>query len=178
MQMDFREIAKKRCSVRSYEDRPVEMEKLIQILESGRFAPTGANRQPQRLIVVKETDDLARLAGGANTFKAPLAIIVCADHGASWKRSYDRKDIADIDASIVTDHMMLQATDLGLGSCWICHFNPEVIRKEFNIPAQVEPINILAIGYSADAPKPDDRHDQDRMPLKSIVHYGRYGTKE
>jgi len=136
--MDFREIAKKRCSVRSYEDRPVEMEKLIQILESGRYAPTGANRQPQRLIVVKETDDLARLAGGANTFKAPLAIIVCADHGASWKRSYDRKDIADIDASIVTDHMMLQATDLGLGSCWICHFNPEVIRKEFNIPAQVE----------------------------------------
>ena len=174
--MDFLNLAKKRCSVRAYEDRPVEADKLNQILEAGRIAPTGANRQPQRLIVVTGEEDQSRLARGANTFKAPLAIIVCADHRASWKRSYDRKDISDIDASIVTDHMMLEATSLDLGTCWICHFNPEIIRNEFNIPDQVEPINILAIGYASDALKPSDRHDQERMSMNDFVHYGKYGA--
>lgn len=167
--MEFLNLAKQRYSVRDYEKREVEEEKLQRILEAGRIAPTGANRQPQRFIVVRSEEGLSKLKGSANVYGAPLAIIVCADHSATWKRSYDRKDIADIDASIVTDHMMLEATELGLGSVWICHFNPEKLRINFNIPENIEPVNILALGYAAGEAASPDRHDTLRVPLDQLV---------
>lgn len=167
--MEFLQLAKKRYSVRKYESRKVEEEKLLKILEAGRVAPTGANKQPQRFIIVKEEEGLKKLKKGANVYGAPLAIIVCADHSASWKRPYDGKDIADIDASIVTDHMMLQAEELGLGSVWICYFDPEAIRKEFKIPEGIEPVNILAIGYDAGEAASPDRHDKLRKPLGELI---------
>lgn len=167
--MEFLNLAKQRYSVRDYVKRKVEEEKLQRILEAGRIAPTGANRQPQRFIVVRSEEGLSKLKGSANVYGAPLAIIVCADHSATWKRSYDRKDIADIDASIVTDHMMLEATELGLGSVWICHFNPEKLRINFNIPENIEPVNILALGYAAGEAASPDRHDTLRVPLDQLV---------
>ncbi len=172
--MDFLQLAKKRYSVRNYLPKKVEEEKLLKILEAGRVAPTGANRQPQRLIVVQEAAGLERLKKAANVYGAPLAIIVCADHKMSWKRHYDRKDIADIDAAIVTDHMMLQATELNLGTLWVCHFNPELLKKEFNIPENLEPVNILGIGYAGEAAESPDRHDTLRLPLEDFVHYETY----
>lgn len=172
--MEFLELAKKRYSVRSYEKRAVEDDKLIKILEAGRVAPTGANRQPQRLIVVREPSGLAKLKKAANVFEAPLAIIVCAEHNVTWKRSYDGKDIADIDASIVTDHMMLQATELGLGTLWVCHFNPQIIRDEFNLPDSVEPVNILAVGYAFGEKASPNRHDKVRRTLEEIVIWENY----
>jgi nitroreductase len=176
--MDFLGLAKMRESVRSYTNRAVDKEKLQKILEAGRVAPTGANRQPQRFVVIQGDEGMARLKKAANTFHAPLVILVCADHKASWKRSYDRKDIADIDASIATTHMMLQATELGLGSVWICHFDPAVVKTEFKLPDHVEPVNILAIGYADGPAKPADRHQEERLPLKSLVSYGTYGNTE
>lgn len=172
--MDFLQLAKKRYSVRSYQPDKVEKDKLDRILEAGRVAPTGANKQPHRLIVVQEEAGLERLKKAANIFGAPLAIIVCADHNVSWKRHYDGKDITDIDASIVTDHMMLEATELDLGTLWVCHFNPEVLRKEFNIPVNVEPVNILAIGYAAGTAVSPDRHKELRLPLEDFVSYESY----
>jgi nitroreductase len=169
--MNFFELAKKRCSVRNYEAREVEKEKLLKILEAGRIAPTAANLQPHRIIVVQQKEGLDKLSKCARLYGAPLALIVCGDRDVSWKRSYDRKDSLDIDATIVTDHMMLQAADLGLGSVWICHFNPAILRKEFNLPNNIEPINILAIGYAAGETSSPDRHDSMRKPLSEIVHY-------
>lgn len=167
--MEFLNLAKQRYSVRDYEKREVEEEKLQRILEAGRIAPTGANRQPQRFIVVRSEEGLSKLKCSANVYGAPLAIIVCADHSVTWKRSYDRKDIADIDASIVTDHMMLEATELGLGSVWICHFNPEKLRINFNIPENIEPVNILTLGYAAGEAASPDRHDTLRVALDQLV---------
>lgn len=167
--MEFLEIAKKRYSVRKYQPKKVEEEKLLKILEAGRIAPTGANTMPQRIIVVKEKVGFEKLKKGANVYGAPLALIVCADHEASWKRPFDKKDIAEIDVSIVTDHMMLQATELGLGTVWICYFDPEAIRREFNIPENIEPVNILAVGYAAGEELSPERHDAARNPLDSIV---------
>lgn len=169
--MDFLELAKKRYSVRKYEDKKVEREKLKKILEAGRVAPTGANRQPQRLIIVQEEEGLNKVKKTARTYGAPLVIIVCADHNETWKRPFDRKDIADIDASIVTSHMMLQATELGLGTLWVCYFDPLVIRKEFKLSENLEPINILCIGYAADEPLSPDRHNEQRKPLSETVFY-------
>ena len=169
--MDFLQLAKKRYSVREYQDKEVEEEKLRKILEAGRVAPTATNGQPQRLIVVQEDEGLEKIEKGSKIYGAPLAIIVCADHDQTWKRPFDNMDTADIDASIVTDHMMLQATELGLGSLWICYFDPEVIKEEFNIPENVEPINILTIGYAAGEEKDADRHDEARKPLEETVSY-------
>jgi nitroreductase len=169
--MDFLELAKKRCSVRKYDEQKVEQEKLLKILEASRVAPTAANFQPQRLLVIQKKEGLEKLKKGANVHGAPLAIIVCSDHGTTWKRSLDGKDTADIDASIVTDHMMLEATTLGLGSIWVCAFDSTVLKKEFNIPEGFEPINILGIGYSAVPAESPDRHDTKRKPLDSTVFY-------
>lgn len=171
--MNFLEIAKKRYSARKYEAKKVEQEKLMTILEAGRVAPTGANRQPQRLIVVQAEEGLAKISSTTNIFGAPLAIIVCADKDAVWKRPQDGKTIEDIDVSIVTDHMMLQATELGLGSVWICWFDPEVIIQEFNLPSNLVPVNILAIGYASDTPASPERHAQLRRPLNETVFFER-----
>ncbi len=166
--MSFFELAQKRYSVRKYESKPVEEDKLVKILEAARVAPTAVNFQPQRLIVVRQPDRLAKVQKAANIYGAPLAIIVCADYNAAWKRPHDNKNSADIDASIVTDHMMLQATELGLGTVWVGHFKPDVIKTEFNLPDQVEPVNILVIGYAAGDSVPTDRHT-DRKPLTETV---------
>ncbi|MTV47368.1 nitroreductase [Heliobacillus mobilis] len=169
--MGFLEIAKKRYSCRNFLPNPVEKEKLNQILEAARVAPTGANKQPYKLLVVQETEGQEKLKKAAKTYGAPLSIIVCGDHSKVWVRPFDQKNILDIDASIVTDHMMLQATELGLDSVWICYFNPIVLREEFNIPAGYEAINILAIGYSAEEAQSPDRHEKTRRPLQEMVCY-------
>lgn len=154
---------------RQYSDRKVEPEKLERILEAGRVAPTGANRQPQRLVVVQSKEGMERLARCTRDFGAPLAIIVCADTDEVWTRKYDGKKIGDIDASIVTDHMMLCAASLGLDTLWICMFKPEAVRAEFRLPDHVEPVNILLIGYGSGEPSSPDRHDTLRKPLSETV---------
>ena len=169
--MDFIEIAKKRSSVRGYKDRKVEEEKLKKILEAAHVAPTAANLQPVRLIVVQSSEGLAKIGKGANLYGAPLAVIVCADHGKAWVRPFDKKQTTDIDASILTDHMMLQATELGLGSVWICYFKPDVIRREFRLPDNLEPVNILAVGYSDEEAADPERHSQTRIPVEKLVSY-------
>lgn len=169
--MDFINIAKQRSSVRSYMDKKVEADKLEKILEAAHVAPTAANLQPVRLIAVQSEEGLAKIGKGANIYGAPLAIIVCADHNKAWVRPFDKKHSGDIDASILTDHMMLQATELGLGSVWVCYFQPDIIRKEFNLPSNLEPVNILVIGYSNDAAADTSRFDSDRIPMSQLVSY-------
>ena len=169
--MAFLDLAKKRYSVRGYKADAVEPEKLQSILEAGRVAPTGANRQPQRTIVVQQPAGLAKISKAAEIFGAPLALIVCADREAAWVRPFDGKNILDIDASIVTDHMMLQAADLGLGSVWVCYFKPDVLREEFGIPSSWEPVSILAIGYASGEPASPDRHRALRKPLGETVFF-------
>ena len=111
--MDFIELAKKRYSVQSYSNKKVEPEKLNRILQAAHVAPTAANLQPVHLIAVQDEDGLAKIGKGANIYGAPLAIIVCADHNKAWVRPFDKKQTCDIDASILTDHMMMEATELG-----------------------------------------------------------------
>ena len=89
--MNFIEIAKKRCSVRSYSDKKVEKEKLDKILQAAHVAPTAANLQPVHLITVESKEGLEKISKGANIYNAPLAIIVCADHNKAWVRPFDKK---------------------------------------------------------------------------------------
>ena len=169
--MNFLEIAKSRYSVRDYTSQKVEQEKLNKILYAAHVAPTAANLQPVRLIVVQEDEGLNKIGKAANLYGAPLAIIVCSDNSKAWTRPFDRKQTVDIDASILTDHMMMEATELGLGSVWVCYFKPDVIKQEFQLPDTLEPINILAIGYSNESPADPERHATQRIPLDELVHY-------
>ena len=172
--MNLLDLAKKRFSVRSYDFKKVEQEKLLQILEAGRIAPTAGNRQPHRLIVVQTEEGLKKLAAAANIYGAPLAIIVCGDSNSAWVRKIDGKNVVDIDASIVTDHMMLAATELGLGTVWVCNFNPAIVCKEFNIPDTLEPINILVVGYGTGKLESPERHATTRKSMNEIVFYESY----
>ena len=121
--MSFLDLAKKRCSTRAYQPVPVSQEHIDAIVEAARVAPTAANRQPVRILQVTSEEGLASLAKAANVFDAPLAFVVCADGEKAWKRPLDGMSTVHVDASILTDHMMLAATDLGLGSVWICRFD-------------------------------------------------------
>lgn len=172
--MDFLTLAKKRYACRKYTAAKVEPEKLDIILEAGRVAPTGANRQPQRLIVVQSQEGMERCT---RDFGAPCAVIVCADTDEAWTRQYDGKTIGDIDASIVTDHMMLAAASLKLDTLWICMFKPEAVREEFGLPNHIEPVNILLIGYGAGIPADPNRHDMLRKPLSETVFREKFGSE-
>lgn len=169
--MNFLEIAKTRCSIRGYTTQKVEPDKLDRILQAAHVAPTAANLQPVRLIVVQSDKGLAKIGKAANIYSAPLAIIVCSSHSRAWTRPFDNKQTVDIDASILTDHMMLEATELGLGSVWICYFNPDIIKCEFQFPDDLEPINILAIGYSDEKAANPERHSTQRIPMSELVYY-------
>ena len=157
--MDFLKLVRARYSVRQYQNRPVEPEKVEQLLEAAQAAPTAANCQPVRL----------RLAGAAELYGAPLAVVVCADRSRAWKRPFDGKQTTDIDASILTDHMMLAASALGLGSVWICYFQPEAVKAALGLPEHLEPVNILAVGYADGAPASPERWRTERIPLDELV---------
>jgi nitroreductase len=174
MNKNFLDLAKSRYSVRKYENRAVEAEKLTAILEAGHVAPTAANKQPCIFLVLNNGESIEKLRKACNPHGAPLAIVVCADKKSVWVRPFDKASMVDIDSSIAADHMMLCAQDLGLSSCWITYFDPAIVRREFNIPDNLVPVNILAIGYGADEPQSPDRHTETRKPLDSIVRYSSF----
>lgn len=167
--MEFVELAEKRYSVRNYTSEKVEEAKLTKILQAAHAAPTAANLQPVRLLVLQTETQLKKLEKAANVYHAPLAIVVCADGKKAWTRPYDGKQTTDIDASIMTDHMMLEATDLGLGSVWIGIFKPDVIKAEFGLPDNLEPISILAVGYAEKKQEDTKAHLSTRISLDELV---------
>lgn len=162
---------KKRFSVRKYAKKSVEKEKLDKIIETAHVAPTAANLQPVRLYVVQSREGLEKVGRAANVYEAPVVIVVCADKSKAWKRPFDGMITTDIDASIVTDHMMLEATEQGLGSVWICYFRADVLKKELELPDCLEPVNILAIGYSEEPQADENRHNTQRKPVDELVTY-------
>lgn len=173
--MTFVELARARFSCRAYEDRPVESEKIQAVLEAGRLAPSACNNQPWHFVVVRDPEQRRKLNAvyPREWFsKAPVAIVVCGDHSASWKRG-DSKDHCDIDIAIAADHMTLQATALGLATCWICAFNAQGCASLLGVPTHVEPVVILPLGYPASSADPR-RHAKERKELSSLVHWDRF----
>ena len=172
--LSFLELAKSRYSVRKYQNRAVEADKLTAILEAGRVAPTAANKQPCTFLVLNDREAIEKLGRACSPHGAPLAIIVCADKRIAWVRPFDRASMIEVDSTIAADHIMMCAQDLGLSSCWITYFDPTIVCEIFNIPDNLMPVNILAIGYGDDEPQSSDRHEQTRKPLHSIVKYSTF----
>lgn len=172
--MDLLELLKKRYSVRKFDDRKVEKEKLDLILEAGRVAPTAVNFQPQRILVIESQEALENFKKCTPYhFNAPLALLICYDKSVSWKRGHDGFEMGTVDASIVTTHMMLEVENLRLGTTWVGSFKTELLRKYFNIPENFEPVAILPIGYPAKDSTPNPHHNE-RYELSHTVFYNKF----
>jgi nitroreductase len=163
--MDFLELAKKRYSVRAYKSDPVEDDKLQKILEAARLAPTACNAQPFQFIVVHTKGrevELRRIYSASWFVQAPIVICACGIPGDSWCRQ-DGKNYCDIDVTIAMDHLILAATELGLGTCWIGAFNPDAAREVLGLPSDVEPIAFTPLGYPNDKPGHKSRNNIDKL---------------
>lgn len=171
--MEFNKLIQARYSVRQFATQEVELGKLESILEAGRLAPSAVNFQPWQFIVVCDKEQLQKLSACYHRewfAAAPCCIVVCGDHRQSWHRRVDGKDHCDIDAAIAIDHMTLQAVELGLGTCWVCNFDVERTRQLFQLPAHIEPIAFLPIGY----PKSNEMPIKKRKSLDEIVHWNTF----
>ena len=162
--MTFFELAKSRYSVRNFQNTPIEAEKLNQILEAGRIAPTACNNQPQKIYVAKSKESREKLASVCPcTFDAPVILVVCYDHTRNWKsKLMPGYESGETDAAIVCTHMMLQAWELGIGSCWVGLFNAEEVSRVLGLPENLTVSALLPIGYPKDHAKPAHLHDKIR----------------
>ncbi len=171
--MNFLELATQRSSVRNYQPKAVEKEKLMYVLEAARIAPSAANFQPWQFIVITEPDMLKSVQSlyhRAWLTTAPTIIIALGDHKKGWRRAKDGKDFTDIDVAIAIDHLTLAATEIGLGTCWICNFDPEKCYSIFNIPENMEPIALISIGY----PDLSSGTAKQREPMDQLVHWNNF----
>lgn len=160
MIMDFSYLAQSRYSVRSFTDRKVEREKLDIILNAAKVAPTACNRQPWHIYVLSSADAIERLKKVSKfVFGASTVIMIAADGDREWKNPLTDKYCAgEIDCSIVCTHMMLQAWELGIGSCWVGYFDPDTVSAEFNLPPNERVVALLPIGYPSPDSKPAAGH--------------------
>jgi nitroreductase len=157
--MDFQELVRHRYSCRAYRPDSIEDETLAAVLEAARLAPTAANRQAFRLYVLPTAAreaDLLRLYGREWFGRAPLIVGIAGEPARSWVRR-DGRNYMDVDCAIVMDHVVLQAADLGLGTCWVAAFDPAVARELLRLPPDWEPIAFTPLGYPAGAAGPRTR---------------------
>lgn len=169
--MTFAELAEKRYSVRKFTDKHLEPDVIEKILKVGHLAPTGCNNQPQRILVMNTDESIAKLRNCTiSHFNAPTAMLICYNKDEVWTRKYDGKTCGVADACIVTTHMMLAATELGVGTTWVMHFDPFAMRETFAIPDNVEPVALLIMGYPAPDAEPLHLHNEFR-PLDEVVKY-------
>ncbi len=167
----FIELAEARCSVRGYRSDPLPEELLNQVLEAGRLAPSACNLQPWHVMVVREQEQRDALSEAYSrdwVWQAPVLLVVCVDTQTAWKRG-DGKSYADVDGSILMDHMTLCATDLGLGTCWIGAFDAPLLRERLGLPEGIEPLAMTPLGYPDAEPRP-----KKRKALDEFVHQERW----
>lgn len=170
--MTFLELAKRRFSVRSFRQQPVEAEKLSLILEAGHVAPTACNNQPQRIFVAQSEEARQKLASVCRcTFGAPVILVVGYDRTRDWKNKImPGYESGETDAAIVCTHMMLEAEELGLGACWVGYFNADQVAQILGLPENVTVSALLPMGYPAEDAAPLPLHFHFRDP-KEIVEY-------
>ena len=166
--MDFIELINKRYSSRSYKPDPVEDGKINYVLNAARLAPTASNRQPFKIIVIHtngKEQELLTIYQRKWFVQAPIVICVCGLPASAWVRRDTRKYL-DVDVAIVTDYLILAATNIGLGTCFIAAFDATNARKVLALPDDVEPILFTPLGYPDNLPGV-----KERKSLEELVRY-------
>ena len=172
--MDFEKLITDRYSVRNFKPEHLPQDIIDKILLAGHKAPTGCNYQPQRILVINTDEAINKLRECTKChFSAPTAILVCHNKDESWLRKYDGALSSPVDAAIVATHIMLAAHNEGVGCCWVMHFDPEAIRKAYEIPHNIEPIALLVMGYPTEDAQPLEMHFKTRA-LDDVVFYDKF----
>ncbi|HAK68568.1 MAG TPA: nitroreductase [Treponema sp.] len=171
--MDFLELSKARYSVRKFDSKKVEDEKLDKVLEAGRLAPTAKNSQSHRIFILKSEEALRKINEATPmAYHAPVVLMVCYDKSASYKNTADAHypdyDGGEADACIVTTAMMMEATELGLGTLWARGYDSQKIYDAFPEVKDLELVCLLDVGYPAADSHPSSRH-ADRKPLSETT---------
>jgi len=170
--MDFLTLAKERYSVRKFSDRPVEKEKLERILEAGNCAPTAKNLQPQKIYVLQSEEALKIMNEiSPCVFGAKTVLVFAYDTGAEWQNPLEegiRSGVEDV--SIVATHMMMEAADLGLGTCWCNYFANSRLEKALNLPENEKAVLFMPLGYAAEDSVPSANHTA-KKDINEIVKY-------
>lgn len=168
--MEFKDVISERYSVRGYLDKEVEKEKLDYVLEAATLAPTGVNNQPFRVYVIdtkKNKDKLKEVYGAEWFVEAPLVLCVTGHKDEAWVRPWDKHNIYEIDATIVMDHIILAACDVGLGTCYIGAFKEDKARELLGIEDDDEvPVLFTPLGYGNAEPR-----DTPRKAIDEFVTY-------
>jgi nitroreductase len=167
--MDFESVIVNRKSTRLFGRKELEDEKLNAILEAGRIAPTAKNNQPIKIYVVKSNEGLKKIDKASPCrYGSSTVLIICGDTNKAFSK--DDHSTYEIDASIVTTHMMLEATNQGVDNIWIDLFDRKVIREEFEIPENLIPVAMLPLGYKSKLCPPSPKHNS-RIKLKDMIEY-------
>lgn len=172
--MDFNELISQRYSVRKFKNEHLPQEIIDELLEASHKAPTGCNYQPQRILVLNNDESMNKLRECTKChFDAPAAMLICHIKEESWKRVYDGALSSPVDAVIVSTYIMLAAQNIGIGTCWVMHFDPVKMRECFNIPEDVDPIALLVMGYPAEESEPLAMHYKYR-DINEVVFYDKF----
>jgi len=171
--MDVMEAIRTRRSNRAYLPDEVSEADLATILEAARLAPTAANKQPFRIIVVRDQGLREKLVAACRGQKfiaeAPVVLVGCGLEDQAYPKQGGTMNTFAIDTAIVFDHVTLAAAALGLGSCWVGAFEEEAVRPLLGIPPTVRVVCLLPIGKPADSPSA-----RPRKPLGDLVSYDRW----
>ena len=169
--MEYMELLKKRRSIRRYKSDPVPDEDVQTILEAARLAPSWGNRQCWQYVVVTDESIKEKLAGEERKWisEAPIVIVACADTRESGHKP--GMDYYMLDIGISFEHLILAATDLGLGTCWVGAFDEEAAKEALGVPGEIRVVAYTPLGY------PNEKRGQvfNRKPLRDICFYDKYG---
>ncbi|MBW1857461.1 MAG: nitroreductase family protein [Deltaproteobacteria bacterium] len=164
--MEFSKVLRKRRSIRSYKDTPVNKELIIKVLEAARIAPSGGNRQPWHFIVVQNKETIKKLAGRQEwAATAPVMILGLVDKRQQASYYYN-------DMGVAFEHIILKATDLGLGTCWMGMMRrSDEANKLLDIPEELEVIIQTPVGYPDETP-----NRRGRKTLEEIVSWEKFSN--
>lgn len=169
--MDFFDVINNRFSCKSFSDRAVEPDKLVDILQAGRVAPTAKNSQPQHIVAIRSREGLAlvdRLT--PCRYNAPLVLAVAYNKDKVYHYPGGVADSGAEDAAIVATHMMLAAHALGLDSCWLNFFDPKRAKQALELPDNEEVVMLLDIGYAADGAGPLPNHESRKSVTETVTY--------
>ena len=169
--MEFNEVVRNRYSCKKYSDKKVDREKLNDILEAGRLAPTAKNLQEQHVYVVESEENLAKIDKATPCrYGAKTVLVVTFDKNNVFTYPGGKRDSGVEDASIVATHLMLAAANAGVDSCWLNYFDPDKLAEDLGLPENEEILMLLDLGYAAEGTGPLPNHSS-RKQLSETVSY-------
>lgn len=167
------DLIEKRKSIRSYKPQDVEEEKLNYILQAFRKAPSAKNLQPWKLIIVKDKKKISDLSIACNnqTFlsEAPILIVACAKEDEAYGVMGGYMNSYPVDIALALEHLILAATEKGLGTCWIGAFKEKLVKDLLDVPDNIRVVAITPVGYPA-----TEGRTRGRKPISKIVCYDKY----